>query len=437
MSLLERCQWSIRDKGRINNLVKRLKECNTDLQNLCSFEALAQMNWALPALALPQHKNFVDLLKFADIAEQSAQDKASPTVAGLERLAAMARFKARLMTPLKTASKYQNPRPLLDQRNYVVRSTSHPYSLGKSLESQEPVFVEWQSYKDEDNQPNKLAEEQVHQLGAFLSVPHRPHEFRGLDCIGMFKDGANARYGMVYNLPVHLRNLALHEGAKNSRIYNPSTLTDLIRNGQRIANLGDRFDLAKKLMYSVVALHTCGWLHKDICPRNILFFAPQPTAGEKINEFQKDFGRPVIVGYGLSRPDDIVQRSKISRRHGDDWEDDTSSNKCPIYQHPNKVTKPRRRFRHSYDIYSLGLVLLEIGLWQDLQEFDIHMVKDVHGFRRFVLKSLVPDLWGQCGAIYGEVVRDCLTIDTSVSPAEEEQRNLALKFAERLDKCVT
>ncbi|KAL9593419.1 MAG: hypothetical protein Q9179_005897 [Wetmoreana sp. 5 TL-2023] len=233
MSLLERCQWSIRDKGRINNLVKRLKECNEDLQSLCNFEALAQMNRALPALALPQHKNFVDLHKLADIAEQSAQDKASPTVAGLERLAAMARFKARLMTPSKIASKYQNPRPLLDQRNYVVRSTSHPYSLGKSLESQERVFVEWQSYKDEGNQPNKLAEEQVRQLGAFLSVPHRPHEFRGLDCIGMFKDGANARYGMVYNLPVHLRNL-VHEGAKNSRIYNPSTLTDLIRNGQMI-----------------------------------------------------------------------------------------------------------------------------------------------------------------------------------------------------------
>ncbi|KAL8787307.1 MAG: hypothetical protein Q9213_002298 [Squamulea squamosa] len=331
MSLLERCRWSVRDKGRVKDLVERLKECNANLDRLCRFEPLAQMERALPALALPQHSNFIDLLKVADVAEQSAQDKASPTVAGRERLAAMARFKARLMTPPKIASKYQNPWPLLDQRDYVVCSTSHPYSLGESLESQEPVFVEWQSYKDKDNQPNKLAEE------------------------------------------------------------------------------------------------------------NILFFAPRPTAGEKINEFQKDFGRPVIVGYGLSRPDDIVDskwRTQFSRSPDYDLEDDTSLNKSSIYQHPDKVTEPRRRFRHSYDIYSLGLVLLEIGLWMDLQKIDIDRHKDVYDFRRSVLYWLVPDLWGQCGAIYAEVVRDCLTIDTHVSPAEEEQRTLALKLAQRLDKCV-
>ncbi|KAI4244608.1 MAG: hypothetical protein L6R42_010409 [Xanthoria sp. 1 TBL-2021] len=196
MSLLERCRWSVRDKGRNKDLITRLKRCNDDLHRLCHFEALAQMNRALPAFVLGQYKNFMDLYKVADIVDQSAQDQTSPIAAGRERLAAMARFKARLLTPSKVADKYRAHWRLLDQGDYEVRSRSHSYSMGTSLRSRDPVFVEWQSYRGEDNRPSKAAEEQIHKLGDFLSVPHQPHEFRGLDCIGLFKDTANDRYGV-------------------------------------------------------------------------------------------------------------------------------------------------------------------------------------------------------------------------------------------------
>lgn len=440
MSLLERCRWSVRDKRRNKDLITRLKRCNDDLHRLCHFDALAQMNRALPAFVLGQYKNFMDLYKVAEIVDQSAQDQTSPIAAGRERLAAMAKFKARLLTPPKVADKYQAPWRLLDQGDYEVRSRSHSYSMGTSLRNQDPVFVEWQSYRGEDNRPSKAAEDQIHKLGGFLSVPHRPHEFRGLDCIGLFKDAANDRYGVVYNLPAHLRHVPRPTETESRRIYNPSTLTDLIHRVHVVADLGDRFNLAKKLIRSVVALHTCGWLHKNICPENILFFAARPASGQVISASKKDLGRPFIVGYGLSRPDDIadqgrqedglVHRKDISRR-------DDSPTRELLHQHPDKAANHRRRFRHSYDMYSLGLVLLEIGLWQDLQKFDTSMFKDLYEYRQFVLKRLVPDLWSQCGAIYGEVVRDCLTISThDIALAEEGQRYHALKLAERLDKCV-
>ncbi|KAL8650484.1 MAG: hypothetical protein Q9226_005124 [Calogaya cf. arnoldii] len=386
--------------------------------------------------------NFMDLHKVADIAERSAHEKTSPTAAGREKLAEMARFKAHLMTPSKIANKYQVHWRLLDEKNFEICSRSRSYSMGTSLRDQDPVFIEWQSYRGEDNRPNRLAEEQIIELGRFLSVPRRPHELRGLDCIGLFKDTTDDRYGVVYNLPAHLRRLPHPSETESRRIYNPGTLTDFINLARGTAALGDRFDLARKLIRSVVALHACGWLHKNICPENILFFAPKPTSGKAISAIEKDFSHPVIVGYGLSRPDDIsdeegYSRPGMSRPYPSIrvTSNNTFPNEYSIYQHPDKVTNRHRRFRHSYDIYSLGLVLLEIGLWQDIQKFN--KFKSIYEFRQHVLERLVPDLWSRCGSIYGGVVRDCLTIRTNDDAvADEAQRNVALKLAERLDRCV-
>jgi hypothetical protein len=38
------------------------------------------------------------------------------------------------------------------------------------------------------------------------------------------------------------------------------------------------------------------------------------------------------------------------------------------YQHPDKRWNPSIRFSRSHDIYSLGCVLLEIGLWKPLDK---------------------------------------------------------------------
>ncbi len=455
MSLLEKCRWSLRGKERIGGLTDILRRHNDDLIRLCSWEGQAQINRGLATFTVPQSKNFMELYVMAEISEVAAKDTTSPMVEGRRRIAEMAKFKAKLMTPPEVLDKYQTRWRLLDQRDYVVRSSSlsNPYTLGECLRDRNPVFVEWQSYRDADKQPDKLAEKQIHELGDFLSVPNRPPDFRALDCIGLFKDNANDRYGVVYSLPNYLRDLSSRIRTENRRIYNPSTLTKLICDEDGVLDLGIRFSLAKKLLYSVVVMHTCGWLHKNISPDNILFFTARPAPGEKFKDYEKDISRPIIVGYGLSRPDDIdAEQQQVSRlppelldhpkgrpsRHFPEAGD--SDGKKPninIYQHPDKVAKPSRRYRHRYDIYSLGLVLLEIGLWQDLQTFDSSKWKDAYGFRRFVLDRLVPDLWGQCGAIYGGVVKECLTMKSDDAElAEEGQRRLAWNIAERLDKCV-
>jgi hypothetical protein len=40
------------------------------------------------------------------------------------------------------------------------------------------------------------------------------------------------------------------------------------------------------------------------------------------------------------------------------------------YQHPAKHADPRRLYRHAYDVYSLGILLLEVGLWDRLKNYE-------------------------------------------------------------------
>lgn len=457
----------------MDTLLKDLRKYNDDLVRLCSWEAQAQMNRGLPTFALPQCNNFLDLQFMADSADEAAKDKSSPMADGRQRMADMARFKARMVTPTQVSRRFQARWRLLDKGDYDIKS-SGPRALAISQRDQQVVFVEWQSYIGHAGRPNKLAEEQIHKLGDFLSVPNRPQDFRVLDCIGLFKDEPNFCYGVVYQLPSYMRDLALRTDPKNlGHVCKPSSLTRLLDNVDTVVDLGIRFNLAKKLMYSIVVLHTCGWLHKNICSSNIFFFAARPAANQSLNSQRKDVGHPYIMGYGLSRPDDVSEsvqhdevsvqeysrtaannpsRFPVSRFHAVDTkvdagtqrqgpnvsrshESSTDVDEKPqpnIYQHPDKIANPARRFRHSYDIYSIGLVLLEIGLWQNLQTFEWI---DAYAFRKFVLKRLVPELWGQCGSIYGGVVKDCLEMSSDVGLEDEEGRRLAWSIAERLNLC--
>lgn len=445
MSLLEKCYWSLHSKDHVKGLIKCLRRYNDDLIRLCSWEAQSRINRGLPTFTIPQSQNFIDLHLMADISKEVAEDKASPLAEGRQLTATMARFRAKVMTPAKISNRYQPQWRLLKEEDYNILSRSHAYSLGTSSRTQDPIFVEWRSFIGNDGRPNKSAEEQVQQLGDFLSVPNRPLEFRSLDCIGLLKDEANAQYGLVHELPKRLRGLR----SENRRIYNPSTLTDLMHDVDGMVDLGIRFDLAKKLLYSLVVLHTCGWLHKDICSDNILFFAARPSVGETVKTHRKDVGRPIIIGYGISRLDGVpIERGprngtsysmapfRPSGKYNADNKDKSKYPHFNIYQHPDKVTNPSRRYRHSYDIYSLGLVLLEIGLWQSLQKFDLDLWKSAPSFRTFVLDRLVPDLWGQCGSIYGGIVKQCLTLNSSdATLAEQGQRSMAWNLAEKLDQC--
>ena len=475
MSLLARCQWSLSGKARIRGLISDLREYNDDLIRLCTWEAQSQINRGLPAVTLSHLNNYVALFFVANAAEDAANEqRTSPSSEGRQMVADMARFKARLKTPNSVSDKFRKSRNSLDIRDFQFsRNGQNDYSWTTAVRTYDRtmVFVEWRSYSSDsvllnnltlahDNDRRSLqllAEQQIDKLGNFLCTRDRPYKLRTLVCIGLFKDELNQRYGVVYHIPQYLEELPSRFIQADLSERFPSTLTVLFHRITHVLDLGLRFDLARKLMEALMSLHAVGWLHKDLRSDNILFFPVKPSYTHgRIDGSKKDFGHPYIMGYGLSRPDDVDHGPRETSSARVSPHDVSIVRTIPaivprsrshsplpppkqvdIYQHPNKWTNPSNRYRHGYDIYSLGVILLEIGLWKSLKSLRLGPGYNAEDYRSHILTNLVPTLNGQCGSIYAGVVKECLTMPCEVADMERQsQRKLCWDLAERLDKCI-
>lgn len=100
---------------------------------------------------------------------------------------------------------------------------------------------------------------------------------------------------------------------------------------------------------------------KSICPANIVFFHPEGNSAEDIPP--GFLTRPYIKGYVYSRRSENVDArdtySTLSETMPEgNWMDD--------YGHPATLGSGDGRavFKKTFDLYSLGLVLLEIRLWR-------------------------------------------------------------------------
>src|SRR5205814_1941625 len=91
---------------------------------------------------------------------------------------------------------------------------------------------------------------------------------------------------------------------------------------------------------------------------NILFFrtrSPSATSTGRV-----DISSPFIVGFDCSRH--ILAPTTPP----------TITKAYELYCHPSYLKEGSfaKGFRRQYDIYSLGLVLFEIGVWKKLEEFE-------------------------------------------------------------------
>ena len=96
-------------------------------------------------------------------------------------------------------------------------------------------------------------------------------------------------------------------------------------------------------------------VHESFRSENILFFpsTASDVDGNKLDEASKDVDltRPLIFGFEFSRPDSFFSAGFIDA--------------CPdrdVYRHPERQGQPLTTFKKIHDIYSLGIILLEIGM---------------------------------------------------------------------------
>jgi hypothetical protein len=104
-------------------------------------------------------------------------------------------------------------------------------------------------------------------------------------------------------------------------------------------------------MKSQRGLLTLIQVHESFRSENILFFPRLLKTQESTkSEDRLDISRPWVMGFEFSRPEFDFSSGRPDK--------DVARN---IYRHPERQKQPQRPFSKVHDIYSLGVVLLEIG----------------------------------------------------------------------------
>ena len=207
---------------------------------------------------------------------------------------------------------------------------------GKDFE----VWVEWRTAEHVLNGSVEDKESRLRTatLAQMLSN-NKPRNLFAPTCIGFVNDRERQnRYGWIFKMP---------EGSHQDTMLR--TLHSVLGHNQHKPTLAQRISLSWKLAYSLLYLHTANWLHKGIHSENVIF----SYENEKF-----DVESPILSGFDYSRP----QSNKTTSRSLDP--------KWDIYRWPgiqNEAPKAGGS-RKTYDIYSLGLVLLEIAHWEPLNK---------------------------------------------------------------------
>ncbi|KAH7077060.1 hypothetical protein FB567DRAFT_596251 [Paraphoma chrysanthemicola] len=165
-----------------------------------------------------------------------------------------------------------------------------------------------------------------------------PLKFGLLQCRGVVKVlDANRKissYDFVFHIPPSLRSP-------------PLSLRKILIDATPDISLSRRFHIAQQLAQSLSYVHTYGFVHKGIRPETILIF---PNQNDKLACL-------FLLGFEKFRP---AQPGRTLRAGDDLWQKE-------LYRHPRRQgLRPEDEYVMQHDIYSLGVCLLEIGLWQSL-----------------------------------------------------------------------
>lgn len=290
-------------------------------------------------------------------------------------------------------------------------------------DSKRMVLVEWVRYDTHWEGP--VSQEmivRVEAIAELLNSSKNPDDFRVLHCSGFFHEPDRHAFGLVYEFPVRPPHQAT----------NLRTLADIIhltKDFRARPSLGGRFSLAHKIASAILEVHKVGWLHKSISAYNVVFFNPQGLSPVHW------LGTPYIIGFNLSRPDGPKSFT----------EGPPISSKYQQYSHPF-YTSRKVRFRPEFDYYSLGIVLLEIGLWTTLNDITATWkFSSRASLQEILLERRVPLLGHAMGLGYRDAVAACLSkensfgvpLDTEWTPEKATTSQLAfnLQVIEPLGKC--
>ncbi|KAF4972985.1 hypothetical protein FZEAL_9445 [Fusarium zealandicum] len=167
-----------------------------------------------------------------------------------------------------------------------------------------------------------------------------PKAFGLLSCKGVVKcakSAAPTTFTMVWRSP----------GNRSDA----SSLRQKLLSNSSVIERKVRVRFARQLANAIAYVHNFGFVHKAVRPESILVY-PGMTSSSAPTVY--------LAGFDNFR----AQVSLSPRRPLNDWESEHI-----LYLHPSRRGTPREDYRIQHDIYSLGVCLLEIGLWKSFVKY--------------------------------------------------------------------
>ncbi len=293
---------------------------------------------------------------------------------------------------------------LLDRDDFTFsqeRSLDHERSEAFYCPSGQPgqrVWIEWKEYDGIPPKfgPNPAVLRRVQELAALLHYDNRPRDLGTARCLGYFINDFEAMdegmetetcFGLAFErppeAPVDGELIPLWELYESHS--KPSATT--------------RIELAKTIANCILYLHSTNWLHKGLTSKVILYFE---EPGKPL-----DYKGSYLSGFDYARP---AASEEMTENPPEDPTID-------IYRHPSTHgAAPRTNYMKTFDIYSLGIILVEIAHWQSIDKVmgipDLVTARPqvIHKTRRRLLNEtqFLDNISGALGETYKEVVRTCL-----------------------------
>lgn len=132
--------------------------------------------------------------------------------------------------------------------------------------------------------------------------------------------------------------------------------------------MNQRLKIAQKLAEAVFFLHTAGFVHKNITSSSIAIL--EKDGLEDSDCFPSSIGDPFLMGFEMIRGNDAttVWEGIPNLRDPEQLQVEDSRWTFDIFQHPERLQADgAKRYVKNYDVYSLGVVLLEIGFWEPIE----------------------------------------------------------------------
>lgn len=161
-----------------------------------------------------------------------------------------------------------------------------------------------------------------------------PLTFGLLKCEGVVvvekSENTNGSFRFVFEIPTGLKH--------------PRSLRTLLTANTRPRSLNEKVDIAQCLANSVLFVHTANYVHKNMRPDTIVVF-------------QTDDETKPIVSF-------LVGLENFRPAEGQTWLLGDQLWEKDLYRHPQRQgVRPQENYVMQHDIYSLGVCLLEVGVW--------------------------------------------------------------------------